>query len=108
MLEVVRGHSILLSATQMSPCAISGACAAIATGFLISGFQPGWIMLASMIAFALGIIMLATMPVNQIYWSQTFVAASITSFGMDMSFPASVIVLSDSMPEEHQDWQLLW
>ena len=44
MLEVVRGHSILLSAAQMSPCAISGACAAIATGFLLSRFQPGWIM----------------------------------------------------------------
>ena len=59
-------------------------------------------MLASMITFALGIIMLTTMSVNQIYWSQTFVAASITSFGKDMSFPASVIVLSDSMSEEHQ------
>lgn len=59
-------------------------------------------MLASMIAFSLGIIMLATMPVDQIYWSQTFVSTLVTSWGMDMSFPSAIIVLSNSMPEEHQ------
>lgn len=102
MLEVERGHSVLLSAAQMSPTAISGLCAAITTGFLISKFQPGWIMLASMTAFAIGITMLATMPVEQIYWSQTFVSTVITSWGMDMSFPSGIIVLSNSMPEEYQ------
>lgn len=102
MLQVERDHSILLSAAQVSPCAISGLCAAITSGVLISKFQPGWIMLASMIAFSLGIIMLATMPVDQIYWSQTFVSTLVTSWGMDMSFPSAIIVLSNSMPEEHQ------
>ena len=80
MLEVERGQSILLSAAQVSPSAISGLCAAIATGFLISRVQPGWIMLASMVAFAIGITMLATMPVDQTYWPQTFVSALITSW----------------------------
>jgi MFS family permease len=102
MLEVERGHSVLLAAAQVSPSAISGLCAAITTGFLISKFQPGWIMLASMTAFAIGIILLATMPVEQNYWSQTFISTLITSWGMYMSFPSGIIVLSNSMPEEHQ------
>ena len=64
--------------------------------------QPGWIMLIAMSAFAVGIILLATMPVNQIYWTQTFFSLIITTFGMDMSFPSGVIVLSNHMPPEHQ------
>lgn len=42
------------------------------------------------------------MPVEQTYWAQTFVASIVTCWGMDMSFPAGVIVLSNHMPPEQQ------
>lgn len=42
------------------------------------------------------------MPVHQTYWIQSFLATVITPWGMDMSFPAGVIVLSNHMPPEHQ------
>ncbi|KIW35223.1 uncharacterized protein PV07_01930 [Cladophialophora immunda] len=101
-LELERGQSILLSAAQLVPTALSGCMAAITTGLLIAKMQPGWIMLISISAFLTGMILLATMPVHQTYWAQTFVATVITPWGMDMSFPSGNIVLSDHMPPEHQ------
>ncbi len=55
-----------------------------------------------MTAFCVGNILLATMPVHQIYWKQTFISLIITPWGMDMSFPAATILLSDHVSEEHQ------
>ncbi|KIW78101.1 hypothetical protein Z517_07934 [Fonsecaea pedrosoi CBS 271.37] len=101
-LELERGQSILLSAAQSIPTAVSGCIAAITTGLLIARMQPGWIMLISISAFLTGMILLATMPVHQTYWAQTFVSTIITPWGMDMSFPSGNIVLSDHMPPEHQ------
>lgn len=59
-------------------------------------------MLISMVAFAVGTILFATMPIKQTYWTQTFLSLTITCWGMDMSFPSGVIVLSNHMPREHQ------
>lgn len=101
-LELLRGQSILLTAAMIVPTGISGAIAAITTGFVISKIQPGWIMLISMTSFCVGNILLATLPVRQTFWAQTFVSLVVTPWGMDMSFPSGVIVLSNHMPPEHQ------
>lgn len=82
---------------------ISGACAAIICGQLLrKQVNPGVIMAAAMMGFAVGNIMLATMPVHEVYWAQAFVAACITPFGMDMSFPAGVIILTDKVEKRFQ------
>ncbi|KAG0646833.1 Drug resistance [Hyphodiscus hymeniophilus] len=102
MLLVLRHHTPLLSAAQFTPPILSGLCAAIVTGLLLHKVGPGVTMMISMVAFCTGNILLATMPVNQIYWAQTFVSLVITPWGMDMSFPSATIILSNSMPREHQ------
>lgn len=43
-----------------------------------------------------------TAPVHQIYWAQTFVCASVIPWGMDMSFPAATLILSNAVKKEHQ------
>jgi MFS family permease len=101
-LELLRGQTILLTAAMIVPTAISGVTAAITTGFVISKVQPGWVLLTAMTAFCVGNILLATMPVHQTFWAQTFVSLIVTPWGMDMSFPSGVIVLSNHMPPEHQ------
>jgi hypothetical protein len=55
-----------------------------------------------MACFLTGQILLATTPVSQIYWAQTFVSLIIMPWGMDMSFPRGTIILSNGMPREHQ------
>ncbi|GHJ85983.1 hypothetical protein NliqN6_2385 [Naganishia liquefaciens] len=100
--EELRGISPLLGSAMISPVTISGAFAAIMTGLLIGKLGPRWLMLVSMTAFTVGTILVATMPIKQVYWAQTFVATLVTPLGMDASFPAANIMISNIMPPRHQ------
>ena len=99
---VLRNESPLLATAHVSPVVISGAVAAILTGALMHRMGPPLVMLCALLSFLVGIILIATMPVDQIYWAQTFVTMIITPFGMDMSFPAGTLILSDAVPRRHQ------
>lgn len=101
-LQVLRKASPLSSAAQLVPCSIMGFIAAMTTGFLLSRMRTSYIMGIAMTAFCVGNVLLATMPVDQSYWIQTFLSTMITVWGMDMSFPASTIILSDFMPKHQQ------
>lgn len=99
----LRGQTALLSAAQCIPAGISGGIAAVATGFMLSkGVRPGVIMLLSLIFFTVGNIVLATVQVHQTYWANAFVTIILAPWGMDLSFPAGIIILSDTLPKEHQ------
>jgi MFS family permease len=102
VLLVLRRQSSLLSAVQFSPPFISGLCASITTGLVLHKLGPGITMAISMLAFCTGNILVATMPVHQSYWAQTFMSLVVTPWGMDMSFPSATIIMSNSMPREHQ------
>ncbi|SCV04283.1 LAME_0H17216g1_1 [Lachancea meyersii CBS 8951] len=102
MMEVLRSQSPLLSSAQFVPAAASGLCAAMTTGYVLGHVKPSYVMLIAMVAFTVGGILIATAPVNQTYWAQTFVSIIVMPWGMDMSFPAATIMLSNCMPLEHQ------
>ncbi|MCJ1435460.1 hypothetical protein MMC27_004833 [Xylographa pallens] len=101
-LEVIRQEAPLLTAAHMVPSAISGLCASVTTGFLLSRIATSWIMVIAMCAFFIGLTLLATMPIDQSYWLQTFFAVVVTPWGMDMSFPAATIILSNFVAPQHQ------
>jgi MFS family permease len=87
---------------QLSPVTISGLLAGITTGKIIARAGPGWVMMISMLAFMTGSILVATMPVHQTYWAQAFVVVLIIPWGMDMSFPAGTLIMSNAVKKEHQ------
>ncbi|KAL5114551.1 multidrug-resistance type transporter aminotriazole resistance [Pleosporales sp. CAS-2024a] len=101
-LQNIRGTSPLLTMAQICPVAISGFLAAITTGHIISRIGPAWVMLIAMCAFATGLVLVATMPADQNYWKQAFVVTLIIPWGMDMSFPAGTLIMSDAVPKRHQ------
>ncbi|KAJ5956783.1 Major facilitator superfamily domain general substrate transporter [Penicillium viridicatum] len=101
-MEVIKGEAPLLVLAKWAPSAVSGAIAAVTTGFILARLRPSVIMLIAMLAFTGGQILLATLPVHQTYWAQTFVISILTPWGMDMSFPSGTIILSNNMPREHQ------
>jgi hypothetical protein len=98
----LRHHSPLSAAAQQVPVVISGLCASLAVGFLLARTKAAYIMVAAMACFLVGQIILATTPITQTYWAQTFVTSVIMPWGMDMSFPCGTIILSNGMPREHQ------
>lgn len=81
-LEVIKKDSPLLTLAKWSPTTVSGAIAALTTGFIMAKVRPSVIMLIAMLAFVAGQILLATLPVQQTYWAQAFVIAIVTPWGM--------------------------
>jgi MFS family permease len=100
--ENIRGQTPLASAAQIVPASLSGLAAAGVTGWLMSKLRPGWIMLFAMLGFTIGNVFFAIAPVQQTYWALTFVSVVVMPWGMDMSFPAATVVLSDAVPRRHQ------
>ncbi|RAH69479.1 MFS transporter [Aspergillus aculeatinus CBS 121060] len=101
-LEKLRDVSPLLATAQNSPSAVSGFVASVATGLMIHKVGVPVIMVLAMVAFLVANVLVATMPVHQTYWTQTFFSAIIVPWGMDMSFPAAMMMLSAAVPREHQ------
>ncbi|KAI9830913.1 MAG: hypothetical protein M1819_005295 [Sarea resinae] len=101
-LELIRGSSPLLATAQFGPAPPSGLAAALTSGYIMHRVKTSWVMLGALTAFMVGDILMATAPAGQTYWVQTFVALLIIPWGMDMSFPASTLVLSNTMPHQHQ------
>ncbi|KAF1994892.1 MFS general substrate transporter [Amniculicola lignicola CBS 123094] len=99
---VIRGATPLSVAAQYAPAVIAGLVAAGMTGFMLTHTPVSFVMMLSMIAFCGGIAISCFQPAHQIYWAQTFVGIVIMPFGMDMSFPAATVILSNHMPREHQ------
>lgn len=102
MWEVLRKLTPLHATAQMVPDALSGFCAALTTGFLLGRVRPAYLMVFAMVAFCVGNTLLATMPVDQIYWKQTFLSIVISPWGMDTSFTTATVILSDHAGPEHQ------
>ncbi|PYH99817.1 MFS general substrate transporter [Aspergillus ellipticus CBS 707.79] len=99
----LRGDTMLSAAAQLSPVPPAGIAASILTSNLLTrGVKPPVILAFSLIWFCVGNIILATMPVHQTYWRNVFWAYLLSPFGMDMSFPAGTIMLSNLVPVEGQ------
>ncbi len=82
IMEVIKGDSPLLASAKWSGAAPAGVAAALTTGYLMAHVRPSLLLLAAMAAFLAGQLLLATLPVHQVYWSQTFLMSIITPWGM--------------------------
>ncbi len=100
--EILREDSPLLAVAHICPVAVTGALASVTTGILLGRIRPAWVMTIALTAFTVGVILVATAPVGQTYWAQTFVCTIIIPWGMDMSFPAATLILSNAVTKEHQ------
>ncbi|KAM3505524.1 hypothetical protein MY11210_007940 [Beauveria gryllotalpidicola] len=104
ILEDIRHLSPVLASVYFAPVIFAGAVAAFITGKLLGPLQvrPAFVMMLALTAFTIGIILTSFSPVHQIYWGQIFVSMLIMPFGMDMSFPAATLTLSNAVAKEHQ------
>ncbi len=100
--QQIRGSGPLLTSAYYVPAAISGALASIITGLLLRVLHPAWVMTLSLTSFTIAPVLVATAPVLQTYWAQTFVSMIFITWGIDMSFPAATIIMSNAVKPEHQ------
>jgi MFS family permease len=100
--ENLRHTTPLLASAEFVPVGPIGIIACVVTGYLMSHLRPGTIMMLSMTAFTLGNVLVAIAPVHQTYWALTFVCLLVIPWGMDMSFPAATLMLSNAVERKHQ------
>jgi MFS family permease len=100
--QMLRHASPLLSTAWISPVVPSGILAALVTGLVIHRVGPPPVMMLALTCFTVGTVLIMTCPVHQTYWGQFFFCTLITPWGMDMSFPAATLILSDAVSKEHQ------
>lgn len=98
----LRHGSPLLISAWFSPIAVSGFAASVTTGIILKKVRTSVVMVLSMSCFVIGVTLVATVPVHQSYWIQTFICSLVIPWGMDMSFPAATIIMSTTIPKEHQ------
>ncbi|EJT42917.1 YMR279C-like protein [Saccharomyces kudriavzevii IFO 1802] len=82
--------------------AIFGTIAAFFVAFSIKRLGPALLLCFALMAFDAGSIMFSVLPVEQSYWKLNFAMQAVLCFGMDLSFPASSIILSDGLPMQYQ------
>ena len=100
--ELLRHARPLLASAWYSTNGVSGALAAVLTGIFLEKVGAPLAMVLAMLAYVVGTVFIATAPVQQIYWAQSFLCLLIVPFGMDISFPAATVVVSDALPQKHQ------
>ncbi|QBM90934.1 MFS transporter, DHA2 family, multidrug resistance protein [Metschnikowia aff. pulcherrima] len=98
----LRGYTPIAASLTYFPLFILGIVAALLVGFCINKRRAPFIVFASMMGFMLGSIILSIIPVNQTFWRLTFAQMFFLAWGMDCSFPAASLILSDFLPSEHQ------
>lgn len=100
--EYVDGWSPLIRAVHFIPAPFAGVAGAGITVFLLRKVSVATIMLVAMLCFFTGIMLMGTRPKGQTYWSQLFLLTIIQSLGMDISFPAGTMILSNAFPKHQQ------
>ncbi|KAJ5109210.1 hypothetical protein N7456_005885 [Penicillium angulare] len=98
----IEGNTGLLVTAKWAGAAVSGAIAAVTTGLLLGRVPACVIMFLAMLFFSIGQALFASMPIGQVYWANAFLITIITPWGMDMSFPSGILILSNAMPPEDQ------
>lgn len=79
--EGLRSVSAVMASTMMLPVAITGVGFAMSTVYLMRRFRSGGVMCLAMMLFTVGAVFVATAPVEQTYWANTFLSVVVMSGG---------------------------
>lgn len=102
LMQQFRHESPFVTGIGMAPAIITGFCAAISCALLIGPNTVELIMFGSMLCFLASSLVLGFAGTEETYWRNTFGLWIVAPFGMDWSFPAGTILLSEEMPAKFQ------
>lgn len=102
-LHLLRHATILSAAAQTVPACVCGLLSSIVFGYLFQcNIAHALIMVWSTSLFLAANIMLATQPIHQTYWAQTFLSFIFGPLAMDAAVPTCIILFSSITSPERQ------
>ncbi|SCO91261.1 related to aminotriazole resistance protein [Fusarium oxysporum] len=100
--QILRGITVLQVGLNFIPFGIGSVTAVGLSAWMISRFAAEWIMALGVASVLVASILLAAMPVKQIYWAQTFPAMLLGGFCPDLVYVAAQIIASNSVSRRYQ------
>ncbi|PSN65690.1 MFS general substrate transporter [Corynespora cassiicola Philippines] len=101
-LLTTQGKSPIITACCLIPIGVAGTLASWVVGRLLHVVPGHIILLSSMIAFALGPVFFLPQTSDTVYWSMSFPGFVLSTFGPDMSFAATSVFITSSVPKTYQ------
>ncbi|EXJ77791.1 hypothetical protein A1O3_10020 [Capronia epimyces CBS 606.96] len=100
----IKRESPLEAALHVVPIVPVALIASVLTAWMMRKCRPSWTLFWALVAFTLGPLLLAIdSNVDRTrYWTWTFVSLIVMPFGMDMSFPAATLIMSNFFPPHQQ------
>ncbi|OBT77547.1 hypothetical protein VF21_04575 [Pseudogymnoascus sp. 05NY08] len=98
----IRHYTLLSNAAAFATLGVCGAAAAIISAKVIRYAPAEHIMAGGALASGVALILIATMPEQQVYWAQMFPALILTAFGPDFLFTAAQIIASNTVKRHQQ------
>lgn len=96
----IRKYTPIFTLLTFVPAGVAGIIAAFSSAQILGRTSPPFVMLLSLLAFCIGICIAGNAPVRT--EALPYISSAIMPFGMDMSFPAASIILSDFLPTHQQ------
>jgi MFS family permease len=100
----IKQYAPLEAAVHVLPIVPVALIASILTAWMMRKCRPSWTLFWALVAFAFGPLLLAVDSNidKTTYWSWTFASLVVMPFGMDMSFPAATLIMSNYFPPQQQ------
>lgn len=100
--QEIRHWSVLSTAWGLTPLAIFSAAGAFLAAWLVPRLAVQYILVIGAMAVLIAEVLVATMPEQQLYWTQMFPATIIQSFCPDFIYTAAQIVACNSVSRKDQ------
>lgn len=100
--QVLRGRSVMECGIEFLPFGIGSVAAVALSAYLLPRIAAQWIMAFGVVCVFVASLLLATQPVQQSYWAQTFPAIVFVGFCPDFVYLAAQIIASNSVSRKHQ------
>ncbi|KAK8046733.1 hypothetical protein PG996_014797 [Apiospora saccharicola] len=100
--QELRGWTVMQTAVGWIPFAVGAIVAVGLAAWLIPRLAAQWIMAIGIGVMVVSNLLLATMPVQQTYWAQTFPAVLVGSICPDFVYVAAQIIASNSVSRKQQ------
>ena len=99
----IQQNTMLIVAAKYCPVPVTGLIASLLASILMKkGVRTAWLLAIALLWFCVPSVLVATAPVDQLYWRQIFWAFLLCPFGMDISFPTATVMVSNLVAKQHQ------
>ncbi|KAL4877954.1 major facilitator superfamily domain-containing protein [Aspergillus karnatakaensis] len=98
----IQNHSPIITACFLIPVSVAGILATWVVAKTLHILPGHYILVTSMISFALGPVFFLPQTAGTTYWALSFPGIILCTFGPDMSFAAASIFITSNVPRSFQ------